>query len=94
MPPPPRFSSRSSSASFVRGAFLVLVSTGGYVWIRSPHKLRTAAATIAGTLIVMVASARLFPGVALEALAPGLLETLRSTSQQSQLPPPARVACS
>lgn len=49
-------------ASFARGAFLVLCVTALYVWVRSPNKLRTALFAVGGAIIVVIASAVLFPG--------------------------------
>lgn len=48
-------------ASFARGAFLTLVLTVGYVWLRSPNKLKMAAAAVAAGIVVLAASALLFP---------------------------------
>ncbi len=48
--------------SFARGAFLVLLMTGGLVWLRSPHKLRTAAAAVGGAIIVAISASIFFPG--------------------------------
>lgn len=49
-------------ASFARGAFLALAGVGIWAWLRSPNKLRTAAATIAAIIAVMIAANIFFPG--------------------------------
>ena len=47
-------------ASFARGAFLALVLVFFTIWIRSPHKGRTAAAGIGIAIVVMLAASFLF----------------------------------
>lgn len=49
-------------ASFARGAFLSALVVGFVVWLRSPRKLATAAAGVAGAIVVAIAAAVLFDG--------------------------------
>lgn len=43
-------------SAFARGGVVALVVTGGYIWLRSPHKLRTAGLMIIGMLLVVIAA--------------------------------------
>ena len=67
-------------SSFARGAVVAGVATLGWIWLRSPNKLRTAGLGLVGAVVVLVATEVLFTNVDREDAKPNFWEEMATIS--------------